>query len=273
MERLFLIIFLLFHTLQITGQNQDYNYEGLLILDENTMIPYNIYFTKSNDSIIGYSISDINGLDETKSSITGYFNNNELTINENDIMYTKSTTDYKDFCFLRLTVKQESSGNFELLSGNFDGYYLDSSICASGKVSLIDSIPFKSPGDKLIPDNKKELKPFTVKTITEKNYLSFITKKDSIQFNIWDSGKIDNDIISIYHNDNLVIANYSLVKDKLILDVGLAKGNNIFKIKAIDDGIYSPNTSRIEILGGKKSYNVVTSIDKGAETKIIVKKR
>ena len=95
--------------------------------------------------------------------------------------------------------------------------------------------------------------------------MSFITKKDSIQFNIWDSGKIDNDIISIYHNDNLVIANYSLVKDKLILDVGLAKGNNIFKtppwmkilIREVNDplSIISNKTGGINVIDMANIYS------------------
>ena len=84
------------------AQQTESNFVGGLIIDSTTFISYNLYFTIHDDKISGHSISDFNGPDETKSTISGTIDNDKLEVNELDIVYTKSTFEEKDFCLLKL---------------------------------------------------------------------------------------------------------------------------------------------------------------------------
>jgi len=246
------------------------------VLPDNSQIPYHLVFNENNGSINGYSISDSFGINETKSSISGHFQNNLFTLSESDVMYTKSNAANADFCFLTLYLKQKTRKKMNLLTGTFKGYYSDSTLCVTGSVHLIDSLSFIKQKEKFL-SKKSPDQPLndslSVKTLTEDTSLSFSTSKKEVSLVIWDSGKIDDDMVTIHHNEDCILSNYSIKKEKMLLKVHLKKGKNIIKVKAINNGSYAPNTSRIQIVGGKKTYDTVTSLDKGKEARIIIKRK
>ena len=87
------------------AQETERNYVGGLIIDSTTFISYNLHFTIHDDKISGHSISDFNGPDETKSTISGTIDKDKLEVNELDIVYTKSNFEEKDFCLLKFNLE------------------------------------------------------------------------------------------------------------------------------------------------------------------------
>lgn len=252
------------------AQQTESNFVGGLIIDSTTFISYNLYFTIHDDKISGHSISDFNGPDETKSTISGTIDNDKLEIKELDIVYTKSNIEENDFCFLKFNL--ELINNEQALSGNFFGTYNDSTVCASGRLEMVDSLSLNKIKKK-VNRVKEKPQPKKIKTITEEKNLSFSTKLDELQLNIWDQGKIDNDIVSIYHNDTLLLNNYTLTREPILLDVKLKEGKNVFRLVAINEGSLPPNTARLKLLGGGKTHEVASLLKEGRQSKIVIRKK
>jgi len=252
------------------AQETKRNYVGGLIIDSTTFISYNLHFTIQEDKISGYSISDFNGPDETKSTISGTIDNDKLEINELDIVYTRSNFQEKDFCLLKFNL--ELTNNEKVLSGNFFGTYDDSSACVSGRLEMIDSLSLKKLNKK-VNRGKEKPQPKKIKTITEEKNLSFTTKLYEFQFSIWDQGKIDNDIVSIYQNDSLLLNNYTLTQEPILLDVRLKEGKNVFRLVAINEGSLPPNTTRLKLIGGAKTHEIACLLKGGRQSKIVIRKK
>jgi hypothetical protein len=86
------LIFLLFPYF-LLSQNK-YEFLGAVKLNGNdkTLITYRLVFEEKNGVINGYSVTDLDGIHETKNTISGTYDKKTklLTFQENDILYTKS---------------------------------------------------------------------------------------------------------------------------------------------------------------------------------------
>lgn len=83
-----------------------------------------------------------------------------------------------------------------------------------------------------------------------------------IRISIWDHGRQDKDIVSIYLNGSAVVSRHSLTYRKSHFDVHLENGsrNDLF-LYAHNLGQYPPNTVSIEIAGNTTSENIVLNSD------------
>ncbi len=85
---------------------------------------------------------------------------------------------------------------------------------------------------------------------------------ENIRINIWDHGRKDDDIVSIYLNGEAVVYKYFLTYHKKSFDITLdtSKTNDLF-LYAHNLGKYPPNTVSIEILDGTTSENIILNSD------------
>jgi hypothetical protein len=95
------------------------------------------------------------------------------------------------------------------------------------------------------------------------NYVKELTvNHKEIRISIWDHGRQDRDIVSIYLNGEPVVSRHSLTYRKthfeLVLDTA---GKNDLFLYAHNLGIYPPNTVSIEIVDGDSSENIVLNSD------------
>ena len=83
-----------------------------------------------------------------------------------------------------------------------------------------------------------------------------------IRISLWDHGRQDQDIVSIYLNGSAVVAKHSLTYHKTYFDVHLETGskNDLF-LYAHNLGKYPPNTVSIEIADNSSSENIVLNSD------------
>lgn len=84
----------------------------------------------------------------------------------------------------------------------------------------------------------------------------------NIEINLWDHGRKDGDIVSIYLNGEAVVSNYTLeyYKKKFEIKLDPSKPNDLF-LYAHNLGKSPPNTVAIEIKGGTSSENIVLNSD------------
>ena len=89
-----------------------------------------------------------------------------------------------------------------------------------------------------------------------------VFKNEKIKISVWDHGRQDGDIVSIYLNGFTVISKHLLTYRKKPIEITLdpSKKNDLF-LYAHNLGEYAPNTVAIEISDGKTSENIVLNSD------------
>jgi hypothetical protein len=85
---------------------------------------------------------------------------------------------------------------------------------------------------------------------------------ENITINLWDHGRKDGDVVSIYLNGEAIISKYLLEYTKKGIEIKLdpSKSNDLF-LYAHNLGQFPPNTVSIEINDGKVSENIILNSD------------
>lgn len=107
---------------------------------------------------------------------------------------------------------------------------------------------------------KQKRMEFDGRNITYIKELSF--KDEHLKVSIWDHGRQDGDIVSIYLNGYTIISKHLLTYAKKPIEITLdpSKKNDLF-LYAHNLGEYAPNTVSIEISDGNTSENIVLNSD------------
>ena len=89
-----------------------------------------------------------------------------------------------------------------------------------------------------------------------------LVEAENITISLWDHGRQDGDIVSIYLNGELVVSKHTLTYKKKVYEVKLnnAKPNDLF-LYAHNLGRFAPNTVSIEINDGSTSENIILNSD------------
>ncbi len=113
------------------------------------------------------------------------------------------------------------------------------------------------------PNNKEEDKVKT-RFLDIQSLLEFKQEeKDSIKIEVYDNGEIDDDFVSVYCNDSLVIANKKITTQPLTFYVSLLQSSVITKIKLVAEsqGKIPPCTALMVVTSKNKRYEVSLSSD------------
>ena len=95
------------------------------------------------------------------------------------------------------------------------------------------------------------------------NYVNELNvQSENINISIWDHGRKDGDIVSIYLNGEAIVSKYHLEYQKKVFELKLdpTKSNDLF-LYAHNLGKFPPNTVSIEITDGKVAENIVLNSD------------
>ena len=267
-------IIILFFTISFQSCSQNtFNYLGTLILSNNTPISFSLNLQEQNGIINGYSITNINTPDETKSEISGlYFKKDRsFQLQETQILQTNSEAPLNTFCYINMNLSLKGKFGTKRLEGTFIGNFLDSTQCASGKIILMEEEKLIKKIEKV----KKKINKQTSKTPTDTNQIQQ-TKilKDGDEFTInWEAGKIklfiwdanqeDGDKIQLIINGNIILNNFETKNKRKKIRYRLIDGVNTIEIKATNLGTSPPNSSRIELVDSKTKYPIITQLELG----------
>lgn len=114
--------------------------------------------------------------------------------------------------------------------------------------------------------NNETVKEIPVRNTFDGRSISYVNelevKGETITINIWDHGRKDGDIVSIYLNGEAIVYKYFLTYHKKAFELKLdpSKANDLF-LYAHNLGKYPPNTVSIEITDGTVSENIVLNSD------------
>jgi hypothetical protein len=237
---------------------------------------------EENGIVNGYSITNINTPDETKSEISGlYFKNDKsFQLQETQILSTQSEAALNTFCYINMTLSFKGKFGSKRLEGTFTGNFLDSTECASGKILLMERTKLEKKIEKI---KKKIEKQIERKKIDTTQILQTQILKDGDDFTvnwesnklklyIWDANKEDGDKIQLTINGNIILDDFETKTKRKKIKQKLLKGENIIEIKATNLGASPPNTSRIELVDSHIKYPIITQLKLGKSVIIKVVK-
>ncbi|MEM9143215.1 MAG: hypothetical protein AAGA86_09520 [Bacteroidota bacterium] len=124
----------------------------------------------------------------------------------------------------------------------------------------------KAPREITSPDLVEvERKPVVRNTFDGRklNYIKELTVSGKdISINLWDHGRKDGDVVSIYLNGEAVVHKYSLgyTKRNVLVELDPTKPNDLF-LYAHNLGKFPPNTVSIEVLDGPDAENIILNSD------------
>ncbi|MNL46005.1 hypothetical protein D3C87_1686880 [compost metagenome] len=89
---------------------------------------------------------------------------------------------------------------------------------------------------------------------------------------IFDNGTIDNDTISLYHNNKLVISNGRLTYTPLRLKIDCSNEQSRHELILVAEnlGEIAPNTALMVITAGKKRYEIFLTSNEKRNAKVVI---
>lgn len=286
-----LFLFLICLTFTTLLQAQEYEFFGVIKLNDTSFISYKVLFDRVNDSIQGYSLTDFAGKHETKSNIKGYYDEDEnlLSFEEYDIVYTKSPVVQKDFCFVNFEGKVRNLDRVKAFSGDFKGLYADGTSCLDGmiivnsgqevkkRVEKIDKVVQRSRkfSDSIKKNIKvaKVLDTLTRNIIAKNENLNIFTRDQKIKLAIYDAGKEDGDVINLYVDDKPVLENYTVLHEIKYLEFDLENVETKIRVEAVSEGTSSPNTVRLEVEDSRNFVRTITNLKEGEHAQMTLVKK
>jgi hypothetical protein len=270
--RFIAILFLLLFN-NIGFSQNTFSYLGTLLLSDNIPISFSIELQEQNGIINGYSITNINTPDETKSEISGlYFKKDKsFQLQETQILSTQSEAALNTFCYINMTLSFKGKIGSKRLEGTFTGNFLDSSECAKGKIMLMEKQKLEKKIDKVKKKIDKQIereKPDTTKILQTqilKDGDDFTINWESkkLKLYIWDANQEDGDKIQLKINDIIILNKYETKNKRKRIKYKLQDGENIIEITALSLGSSPPNTSRLELVDSRIKYPIISQLKIG----------
>jgi len=264
--RYILLLTIVFTSTLSLSQNT-FSYLGTLILSNNTPISFSLYLQEDNGIVNGYSITNINTTDETKSEISGlYFKKDKsFQIQETQILQTKSESALNTFCYISMNLNFKGKFGTKRLEGTFIGNFLDSIECAKGKIILMERTKLEKKIEKI---KKKVERKYQDTSLVKRTQIlkdgddfTINWESNKVKLFIWDANMEDGDKIQLIINGNIILDDFETTNKRKKIKYKLVKGENIIEIKATNLGSSPPNTSRIELVDSKTKYPIITQLE------------
>ena len=277
-QKMFLVFFISFGSI---CYGQTYEYLGVIKLNDTALIPYRLAFTENGGDISGYSLSDLGGKHETKSNIRGTYikKENKLVFQEYDIVYTKSPIDELDMCLVNFEGSLRNLEKNKAFSGDFKGLYPDGKKCLDGMIIMSNAKKVEAriaKFDKKIQKSKKvsqevkdkislkrSIDTLTMSTVKADENLNVFVKNTKTTLVIYDAGKVDDDRVQVSVNGEIILDDYSILRERKRIPINLEKGTSKIEVIALNEGTSAPNTVKVEILDGDNLITTRTSLKTG----------
>ena len=268
---------------------------GVIAVGKSSYMKYQInYQLDKKNNITGYSISDLNGSEETKAKIIGVFNQKKRTMvfEEVEIISTKSRTPIDEFCLMRVKGKFHKKSGKYIYTGEFDSYCRNPKVaCDSGTVVLMTEKDIKELSTKVVKAVQKAPIADSVKRVLESapDTTKWVRKVYDLQANSETEIKLnadfvilelvddrfqDGDKVTIMENDKVILQDFELTNQvktiKFLIDRDMQKLT--VSIFAADEGSIALTTVKAVLKNGKESNLINANLNKGQHIKLAIVK-
>jgi len=302
-SRICVSLMLLAMPLMASAQPKLKELKGYLGVGGGESFDYKLVFTDSLGHIKGHSYTWLYQNAEVKAAISGYIDRGAKTIafREDSIIYNRGFQSNATICLINSTLsyRQEEGGN--VFKGPTTSSDITNVACDAGSIVFQDSealralfVEQKAPEPskvakvgnpsgkpiRIVYDTVAKAPKRPVATAELMNQVEKITQgvekvydwhSDTIVVHIWDGGRVDGDVISIYQNDVPVLRNYTIKKEPRQLALAFTGAKTeVFTIVAHHEGNEPPNTTDVMLVDGsiRHSILVYNSIGKKGVIKI-----
>lgn len=123
-----------------------------------------------------------------------------------------------------------------------------------------------------LPPVKQIPVPQVLKERESKTEKTIVVKSPDITIRLYDNGEIDNDTVTVYHNNQPVLMKRRLAYDPLVISIHATEQNKIHELVMVADnlGTVPPNTALMVITCGDKRYELSLSSDLKRNAKIVI---
>ena len=219
---------------------------------------------RQNGNIVK-GISYINMLDSAqifgRMRLEGIFKNGKFTFHELEVMQAKQLPNW-DWCLKRAELYLRQQGEYYRLEGPVEGY-VDDFPCQPGKI-VVEKLNLQATAQTSATTDKNEAGKFGEVDGREINHRKTVeVYEPAISVSIWDSDKVDGDIVSLQYNGEWLLRNFAITKTKKTIPIEIVEGQeNQLILYAENEGQYPPNTAAITFFDGKQVRNLKLSSDK-----------
>jgi hypothetical protein len=128
------------------------------------------------------------------------------------------------------------------------------------------------PADAIVPEKRKAPIPKVLKERENNLVKTIITDEELIQVDLFDNGTIDNDTISVYHNNELVIKSGRLSYSPISFKIKNSATDDLHELVIVAEnlGEIPPNTALMVITAGKKRYEVFLASNEEKNAKVVI---
>lgn len=291
-----LVAFLLIFSLN--GVSQETTLSGAIVIDKTEVMSYTITYQLSgnNNILTGHSISDLSGLEETKSQITGSYNAKlqTLSFEEKKILHTNSQSPIDEFCLMKVQGKFEKKGGKTIFTGEFSAFnQYDDILCASGTLILLSEKDINALSAKAAKVIKKLPSADSLARVKEAAKLDTLPwtrnvfemdaaktaeielKSDFLILELVDNRFQDGDKISVFKNGVKIISNLEMTNkvQSFRYEIGKNEKEVTFTFLAEDEGTIALTTFNAVIKNGRENNLIRASLNKGETIKVVVKRK
>jgi hypothetical protein len=271
----------------LAQQNEEFEFIGVLRLQDSSLITYKINFKEiNNQKIEGYSVTDFYGSEKTKTKIEGFINKDKKTISffETTNIATKSSADISEFCFVHVkNAKIKSKNNKSIIQGKFTGKFENDTNCMNGTLYLVgtdfltkpsvNADSAKNAGNLKNENITEMLKKADDLYLTSADVLKLNWSSNDIKLSLWDGSKVDQDKISVIVNDKTILENFVISKEKKVISIPFTEDVCKIVILAVNEGKAPPNTVNILLEDKSNLTPFITKLKTLEKTTIVLNKR
>ncbi|WP_044398459.1 hypothetical protein [Lacinutrix sp. Hel_I_90] len=281
-----LSFFLVFCTLLFATAQESHEFVGVIKLNDSSLISLKIMLKAEEGKISGYTLTDLGGEHETKSSITGFYNedDNVLVFKELATVYTKSPVSEADFCYMNFTSDNYRLGKSNKLTGKFKGLFPDNTVCINGELLLstvekynqrVEKATKMIAKTKRIPDSVKQninlskmMDSVQMNVLKSNQVMSVFSKSKTVRIEIYDGGQLDGDRISLKANDKTLLTNFETKAQPKVLNLELKEKKTALVLTANNTGSISTNTAVIEIFVDGQKIRALSNLKTNESTQV-----
>jgi hypothetical protein len=196
----------------------------------------------------------------TKVNFTGRFNplTRRMVIIESAVLQF-NVPDNCIPCIKTYDLTWSQAGSAENLLGEWKGHEMgNANLCQPGRITLQRSQTSTFPVDVFQNDTLSRLQKNLRLESREKEVVqSIAVDTNKIKIELYDNAEIDDDTVSIFLNNTLLVYKKRLTDRPLVLDVDVFPNTNYELMMYADNlGRIPPNTSLMIITAGKKRYEM-----------------
>ncbi|RYY30349.1 MAG: hypothetical protein EOO04_05025 [Chitinophagaceae bacterium] len=287
------------------AQNEIRVIKGYLGVEGGESFSYMLKFTDSAGIIKGSALCwQVEGK-EVRADIEGVINKKDRTLSftETKIRENKGFSSNQTICLISAVLRFTKVDESLVFSGSITSKDAGNVYCGTGTITFQDNeevralfkelpatalpappVPVAKATKpmKVVYDTARKLAAVVSSPVQKNALVEQITtgkdktiewSSDSLVIEIWDNSQPDGDRISLSFNDQLLIPEYTLIRDKKIFQIALSTLPATIRIKALNEGSQSPNTADLILRDGRVIHRLLAYNDVGKFSTIrIVKK-